>query len=236
MNHRFLRDDFAARSPLAIQAVFTVAWTTYMKRRASSHLLHLSLAIVAVAVIIGTRLLWTRGSLRDGRALVSIVEFGDFQCPSCRRFALVHWPTVNRRFGDSVSLTFRHWPQPYHRHAYDAAVAAECAKREGRFQQMHDALYLEQERIGTKSMVDFAVTAGIIDTRSFRTCLASAASRLVVERDIEDARKTGGVATPTLLIDGVVYRLRSDTAWLPALVDSLLTRKVEHRTRKRRAS
>ena len=92
---------------------------------------------------------------------LEVVEFAAFQCPSCRRFALLYWPAVQARLGNKVDLRFRHWPQSYHRDAFGAALAAVCAGRHGRFQGMHDLLFREQDLIGRKSFESFARESGI---------------------------------------------------------------------------
>jgi protein-disulfide isomerase len=155
-------------------------------------------------------------------ASVLVVEFADFQCPACRRFALNHWPSVQARFGDSVALVFRHWPQAYHPHAYGAAIAAVCAGQQGRFAHIHNLFYLEQEMIGRKSFLAFAAASGVQDLAAFAKCATGPEARAIVDADIGAARAIGGTGTPTLVINGVRHRLRADTTWLPRLVDSLL--------------
>jgi protein-disulfide isomerase len=154
--------------------------------------------------------------------LLVVTEFGDFQCPACSRFALLHWPEVQRIFGDSVVLQFRHWPQPYHPFARDAAVASICAEAQGRFQQMHDLLFARQSAIGHASFESFAKETGVRDLPKFAKCLRSLAPRAVIDRDSRAAVAIGAVGTPTLVVEGVPYRLRADVTWLPRLIDSLM--------------
>jgi len=124
-----------------------------------------------------------------------------------------------------LSIEYRHWPQPYQAFAHDAAVAAVCAGEQGRFDQMHDLLYLKQAEFGVESFHPFATEIGIRDLRRFDACLRSSSARSVADADVRAAREIGGAGTPTLVIDGVVHRLRADTTWQPRPLDSLLAAK-----------
>jgi protein-disulfide isomerase len=154
---------------------------------------------------------------------ITILEYGDFQCPSCGRFARLHWPKLRRTFGDTVQLEFHHWPQPYHPYALTAALAAECARNQQRFEELHDLFFEQQESIGIKPLSSFAKDAGIRDLSRFLSCVQRQETRERVESDFRAAVATKGSGTPTLVIDGTVFRLRADTNWLPRLIDSILT-------------
>jgi len=194
-----------------------IASSQSSKKRKSSVAKLIAIAMIGIAIA-------ACGNDESARhqASVSVVEFADFQCPACRRFALLHWPSVKARFGDAVELSFRHWPQSYHGYAYSAAIAAVCAGNQDRFVQIHDLFYLEQPAIGHKPFREFARESGVKDLQKFERCLGSSDARAIVDDDIRAALEVGGVGTPTLLIDGVKYRLRADTSWLPHLIDSLL--------------
>jgi protein-disulfide isomerase len=156
-------------------------------------------------------------------APITILEFGDFQCPACRYFATTLWPNVRTEFGDKVSLVFRHWPLSYHKHAYQAAVAAECAAMQGRLEQFHDLLFLKQDSIGLKSMRSFATDARVRDIDAFDRCASRNSPVESIEGDIAAARAAGGTGTPTLVINGMRYPLRRDSLWLNHVIDSLLS-------------
>ena len=153
---------------------------------------------------------------------LTVIEFGDFQCTACRRLALVHWPAVKAQFGDRVTLLYRHWPQRYHPHAYQAAVAAVCAGEQGHFSAIHDLFYREQALIGVVSFREFARRSGVPNVHAFDRCVAGPNAKAIVDTDIRAAEQSGGEGTPALLINGIRYRLRSDTTWLPRIIDSLL--------------
>lgn len=132
-------------------------------------------------------------------AAVTIVEFADFECPACGMFA----PTlraVQARHAD-VRVVYRHLPIPMHRFAVPAAVAAECAAKQGRFQEMHQALYAHQDAFGTRPWTTFATEAKVADLPAFETCTADSTVLAIVERDAHDGIALGAHATPTLLIN-----------------------------------
>jgi protein-disulfide isomerase len=84
---------------------------------------------------------WSKGS---PSALVTIEEFSDFECPSCKAFE----PTlrdIRNIYADRVRIIFRNYPLPQHTKAYDAARAAEAAGLQGKFWEMHDLIYNNQE-------------------------------------------------------------------------------------------
>lgn len=132
-------------------------------------------------------------------ARVVIVEFSDFQCPYCRRTA-ARLDTLRAEFPVDVALVYRHFPLNIHEHAVAAARASECAAEQGRFWQMHDALYKGQDSIGAVGWDRFASDARLPDPSSFRRCFAhSSAPR--VARDTVAAKRLGVRSTPTMLIN-----------------------------------
>jgi protein-disulfide isomerase len=99
----------------------------------------------------------------DTAATVKIVEFGDFECPFCRRADSV-FRIVKQKYGAEVALVYVHYPLPMHRFAIPAARAAECAGEQDRFAEMHDALFSKQDSLGLKSWMSFASETAIRDT------------------------------------------------------------------------
>jgi protein-disulfide isomerase len=170
---------------------------------------------------------WTEylaGGKRIGpeNAHITILEFADFQCPACRHFAMQVWPAARAKYGDSVALVFRHWPLSYHKHAYVAAIAADCAAVQGSFSTFHDLLFSQQDSIGVKPMQAFAREASVVDLDAFEECALRSAPVGSIEADIRAARSAGGRGTPTLIINGHRYPMQRDSLWLPSLIDSLL--------------
>lgn len=137
---------------------------------------------------------------RDAR--VRLVEFSDYQCPYCAKFALEVLPQLKERFGSELLVVHRQWPLSNHPHAYTAARAALCAAKQDRFEQFHSVLFGRQTEIGATALVDFAQDAGVSDLVEFEACAADSAPVASIENDIRLAKKIGALGTPTILVDG----------------------------------
>src|SRR5688572_13499468 len=101
----------------------------------------------------------------DANARVTIIEFGDYQCPVCRLFWKETLPRIRKEYIDTgkVKLVFRDFPLPVHSMAVPAAMATECAEDQGRFWEFHDKVYREQDRRAREGEVaeDFATASGV---------------------------------------------------------------------------
>jgi protein-disulfide isomerase len=134
-------------------------------------------------------------------ALVTIVEFGDFQCPYCRQEE-VALQTILDRHPEDVRLVFRELPlTAIHPNALVAAQAAVCADRQGMFWQMHDAMYQNQNALAQSALIETAKRVGI-DPERFSTCLADSGTAKAVEKDAKAADELNINETPYLLING----------------------------------
>jgi protein-disulfide isomerase len=151
-------------------------------------------------------------------AKVTVIEFGDYQCPVCRRFAPV-LDSVLQKYGDRISFVYRHWPLSIHDRAYPAARAAECANDQGYFWGFHKELYATNSWI-EGGFVDIAEKAGIPDLASFETCVSSVEPVEGIERDVLAARAIGGRGTPTILINETMLQGARDFASISELIDS----------------
>lgn len=137
-------------------------------------------------------------------APVQIVEFSDFQCPFCATFAET-LRKVRARHPDRVAVLYRHYPiQQIHPYARTAALAAECAGEQGRFEAYHDRLFAQQDSIGSKAWERFAAEAGVADGDAFTRCVRDERLLAKVDRDAELAEESGINVTPTLVIDGTL--------------------------------
>jgi protein-disulfide isomerase len=131
---------------------------------------------------------------------IVITQFSDFQCPYCRRlrYAL---DTVLARNPD-VEVVFRNLPiDRIHPHARTAAIAGICAAREGRFREVHDALYAGHDSIGKRAWTAWAVDGGVSDTVAFARCLEESGPRETLAGDSVAARKLKVTGTPTVLVN-----------------------------------
>lgn len=151
-------------------------------------------------------------------AAVTIVEFADFECPYCRRYALETLPALRTAHPDDVAVIYRHYPLAYHRFAIPSAVAAECAARQGRFPAMHDLLYTVQDSIGLVPWGELAERSGVADLPAWEACRADPAVRAGVEADGALAVAIGATGTPTVVINGIRYPEPPDEAAVRRLV------------------
>jgi len=149
---------------------------------------------------------WTGG--RD--APVTVVEFSDFQCPSCKG----HHQTVKdllQEFKGRVKLVARQYPLGYHPLAQKAAEAALCAHEQGAYWEYADLLFSEQESMQEGTFRSLAEALGL-DMGRFGQCLDSGRYRDQVLRDKSDGAKAGVSGTPTFFVNGKrVPDLRRET-------------------------
>ncbi len=150
-------------------------------------------------------------------APITILEFGDYECPFCAQFArkvdniLAAYPT-------QVRLVYRHWPLKMHRFAYPAARAAECAAAQDRFWEIHNLLYSKADSLGLLQFSEFATRAGVADLARFEACTSNKMQLQVVEDAIRDAHAAGGTGTPTVIVNGVLKRRGVDSAYVASLI------------------
>ncbi len=140
-----------------------------------------------------------RPSLGPADALVTVVEFSDFQCPFCARLA----PTVHgltERHGD-VRVVFRQMPLPNHSVARPAAKAALAAQRQGKFWEMHDALFQAEGKIEADDIEELAQSIGL-DMDRFAADRADPAIEQMIAQDEALAREVGVRGTPASFVNG----------------------------------
>lgn len=146
------------------------------------------------------------GAQTDGSpaAKVALVVYSDFQCPYCGKFARETLPAIQRQYvrPGKVLLAFRQFPLPIHPFAEQAAEAAVCASRQGKFWPFHDDLFLNQQALDTASLHDRAARLGL-QTTLFDVCLAGETTN-IVHADHASGEGAGVVGTPTFLIGAVL--------------------------------
>ena len=155
-------------------------------------------------------------------AKVTIVEFSDFQCPFCGRVI----PTLEqllRDYPNDVRILFRHDPLPFHNHAALAAEASVAAERQGKFWEMHDKLFADQNDLERSALEQHAVELGL-DLTAFRAALDMHAGQAPVDEDIALARRLGVRGTPTFFIDGRPLMGAQPLAAFKQVIDDELAR------------
>ena len=160
-------------------------------------------------------------------APVTLEEFGDFECPSCKNVA-TFLDQVIKEYDPHVREIFRNFPLAMHQHAREAALAAEAAGLQGRFWEMHDMLFREQavwsSATDAEMLFDtYAETLGL-DLNQFRKDLKSNKVRERIESDQARAKSLGVKVAPTLFIDKRVVETKDGT---PEKVHSLIDEAVK---------
>jgi protein-disulfide isomerase len=142
-------------------------------------------------------------ALGASHAPVTVVEYGDFECPNCKQAA----PAVKlllERFAGRVRLVYRHFPlEEVHPHALHAALAAEVAAGQGKFWPMHDLLFDNQRHLKLPQLRGYAQRLEL-DMVRYDGDMSDTVYLQRVREDIEGANRSGVRATPTFFLNGVI--------------------------------
>jgi len=154
-------------------------------------------------------------------APVTLVEYGDFECPACG----AAYPVVaalQRELADRLRFVFRNFPLgTIHPHATDAALAAEAAGMQGRFWEMHDLLYENQQALEPEDLWRYAESLRL-DADRFEEDRRGAECARRVRHDFLGGARGGVNGTPTFFVNGV----RHDGGFDPESLGDALARAV----------
>lgn len=155
-------------------------------------------------------------------ASVTLMEYGDYQCPFCG----AAYPVVKqlqRRLGEVMRFVFRHFPlTEVHPFAEGAAEAAEAAGEQGKFWEMHDTLYENQNALKPEDLVGYAKRLHL-DVPRFTTELTTHAHAKRIREDFLSGVRSGVNGTPTFFINGVRHDGANDFDSLLAAIRAHLT-------------
>lgn len=149
----------------------------------------------------------TRHFRGDANALVTIIEFGDFQCPFCGRHAATVGPQIDEQYIQSGKVRFGYFNFAFlGQESNWAAEAAECASDQNKFWEYHDMLYNSQSgenqgAFNKDNLKKFAEDMGL-DTSAFNECLDSGKYTQLIQEESSTASSIGVRSTPTFLING----------------------------------
>ncbi len=132
-------------------------------------------------------------------APVTVVVFSDFQCPFCSRVE----PTLaqlRKAYPEDVRVVWKNLPLAMHPQAMPAALAAEAAREQGKFWEMHDLLFQNQGKLAPDQYDAWARQLGL-DMKRFQASVASAATRARVEEDARIGARVAPQGTPTLYVN-----------------------------------
>lgn len=157
-------------------------------------------------------------------AVITIVEFSDFQCPFCSRVV----PTAEKilkEYEGKVRFAFRNNPLPFHKDAMPAAKAALAANEQGKFWAMHDALFAGQKDLSEAAILGMAKKIGL-NAAKFKADWKSTKFDKQIQDDIEFAKKTGATGTPAFFINGVALKGARPFESFKEVIDKLLEQKA----------
>ena len=157
-------------------------------------------------------------------APVTIVEYSDFQCPFCQRVM----PTIKQlrtQYGDKVRVVWKDFPlTQVHPQAFVAAQAGNCAQEQGKFWELHDQLFANQQALQPENLKKYAAAVGM-DTAKFNACLDSAKFEARVQESMAEGSKIGVQSTPTVFINGRMVSGAQPIEVFQTLIDEELARK-----------
>jgi protein-disulfide isomerase len=162
-------------------------------------------------------------ALGPAQARVTVVEYGDFECPNCKQAA----PGVRlllERFAGRIRFVFRHFPlEQVHPHALHAALAAEAAGAQEAFWPMHDLLFENQQHLKPKQLRGYADRLEL-DMVRFDADMADEIHLQRVREHIDSGRRSGVRATPTFFLNSRIQDVSFGMQALEAAIETALKR------------
>jgi protein-disulfide isomerase len=151
----------------------------------------------------------------------TLVEYGDYQCPSCgQAYPIVK--KLQKHFGAKLLFVFRNFPlSQIHPWAEPAAEAAEFAGQQGKFWEMHDLLYENQENLGEELFAELAGKLDL-DPEQLQTAVAGHANHARIRADFTGGVRSGVNGTPTFFINGTRYDESYDFDTLSEAIEQAL--------------
>ena len=145
--------------------------------------------------------------LGQDSAKVTIVEFSDYECPYCRRFAQNTYPSFQKEFVDSgkAKFAYRNFPLGMHEFAQKASEAALCAKDQDKFWEYHEKVFSvsADSALDVTSLKKYASDLGL-DTAKFNDCLDNSKMAAAVKKDQQDGSAAGVTGTPAFMVNNVL--------------------------------
>jgi protein-disulfide isomerase len=155
-------------------------------------------------------------------APITVVEFSDFQCPYCARFA----PTIDQvleAYPNDVKFVYKDFPLSFHKQAKNAAKAARAAGEQGKFWEMHDLIFTKYSTVNEEMFKEFAGKLNL-DMDKFLADFSSNKYDSLIQQDINLGRQAGVTGTPSLFMNGKRMQRRSFDDF-KAAIDEILNQK-----------
>jgi protein-disulfide isomerase len=154
-------------------------------------------------------------------APVRIVEFADFECPSCGQFFLNTEGSLNALYGDRIQWAFMDFPLQQHARAIPAAVAAKCAHLQGKFWPYHDLVFANQSNLADDDLRRYADQVGV-DRKKWDACFDKQETLPAVQAGAELGAELGVDATPTFFIGGQTLKGAMPITSFMEIIDPIL--------------
>jgi protein-disulfide isomerase len=164
-------------------------------------------------------------------APVTIVEFSDFQCPYCIQ-AVPEIEALLKVYPKQVKLIFKQFPLEIHSDAYRAATAALAAQRQGKFWEMHNALFEHHENLSLDIILKIAQGLNL-DVARLQKDMDSKEIHDTIAKDLQDGNQAGVEGTPTIFINGQRYNGRIELASLRNLINAEIKKGGKQETARR---
>ena len=167
----------------------------------------------------------------DEQATITITEYSDYQCPACGYYHPIV-KKLKEKYGDQINMNYKFYPLNSHRYAALAARAAQAAKNQGKFLEMHNMLFQNQKQWSQSTnpgptFVNYARELNL-DIEQFRNELNSRETQEAVMKEKQEGRRAGVSATPTFIIEGEqISSLPKSFAEFDQLVQQYLNEKSQ---------
>tara|TARA_R110000868_G_scaffold306734_4_gene568149 strand:+ start:11455 stop:12072 length:618 start_codon:yes stop_codon:yes gene_type:complete len=149
-------------------------------------------------------------------AKVTLVKYSDYQCPACKYFVPFEHQ-LKEDFGDDINIVVKNFPLSMHPYAHVAARSSEAARKQGKYQEMHDMIFEGQEMWSRGNaetiFIGYAQTLGL-NVEQFKQDMNSADMNRIVMDDRREGRELGVASTPTFFING--DKIESNPSTYPA--------------------
>ncbi len=163
-------------------------------------------------------------SIGPATAPVTLVDYGDYECPSCATIEST-LNALKSSYGDSLRLVWKDLPNDsIHHEATNAAVAARCAGKQGKFWEYHALLMANQSQLGSGLYTELA-TQLKLNTGSFASCVTNKDTLPLVQRTYDEGIALGIPSTPSIWLNGVRFNGNPDAATLKRAIDLLVPKK-----------
>lgn len=160
-----------------------------------------------------------------GEARINIVKYSDYQCPACKYYVSIE-KELKEEYGDDISITTKHFPLSRHEFAQLASRAAEAARVQGKYKEMHDMIFAGQEqwsRGNAETMFIGYARELDLDVEKFRSDMNSAEMQRIVMADKREGMEMDVSSTPTFYVNGTkVERNPRTAAEFKTIIESIV--------------